>query len=137
MKFVIAVVFLVTCLVFLQTSAVTPDELEILITHSRDCRAKTGATVEMMTMVVAGFFPEDPKIKAQLFCISKKLHFQTEEGEINFEPLTKRVNHILRDSEKTKIIIKKCANKKFSPEETAYHALKCFTEVGKINLLTA
>lgn len=88
-------------------------------------------------MAVAGIFVDDPKLKTQFFCISKKLGFQNEEGEIKLEPLKKRVNGILNDAEKTDEILEKCAVKKSTPDDTAYDALKCFLEHGKINLLTA
>lgn len=68
---------------------------------------------------------EDPKMKEHRLCISKKMGFMDESGEIKIDVLKAKLNVILKDAEKTEKIVTKCAVKKDTPLETANELKKC------------
>ncbi|XP_019866424.1 B2 protein-like [Aethina tumida] len=115
---------------------VTPEQLAKLIEYSKACREQTGATVEQVTKAIAGEFEDDPKLKAQLFCISKKIGFQNEDGSANDEILHKKLLTVVKDEKETDDLIKKCAVPQKTPEESAFQTFKCYFDTKGVNLLS-
>ncbi|XP_049826335.1 B2 protein [Aethina tumida] len=129
---------LLLCFVFAITyvdCTLTVEQLERLTEYSRACRAETGATISQVTRAIAGYFDDDPKLKAQLYCISRKVGFQNDVGDMVLDVIREKIASIITDPHMVDELIELCAIKQATPEETAYITLKCYLDKRGINFI--
>ncbi|CAH0551625.1 unnamed protein product [Brassicogethes aeneus] len=113
----------------------TVEQFAKITEYSKKCRETSGATVEQMLKVMAGEYENDPKLKAQLFCINKKVGIQDESGKLNMAAIMAKLSKLTSGEKETEDVMRSCAVDKESPEETAYSALKCVFDTKGINLI--
>ncbi|CAH0551623.1 unnamed protein product [Brassicogethes aeneus] len=69
----------------------TVEEFSDIVQYSKTCREQTGVPVEMMPKVLVGFFEDDPRLKAQLFCMIKKMGLQEDNGDFNIKGIRQKL----------------------------------------------
>nr|AIX97052.1 odorant-binding protein 6 [Dastarcus helophoroides] len=106
----------------------TDEQKEKIRNYHKECSAVSGVNQEVIAKARKGEFVEDPKFKEHLFCFSKKVGFQNEAGDLQVEVLKAKVGAEHKDQAVVDQLIKKCAVKKQTPQETAYDTIKCYYE---------
>lgn len=71
-------------------------------------------------------YPDDPKLKTHLLCLSKIAGLQDEKGAVHVEPLQKILSEQMKDFAKVKSLLDKCVIQRNTPEQTAFESLWCF-----------
>nr|AVH84924.1 odorant binding protein 17 [Harmonia axyridis]QTE76116.1 odorant binding protein 8 [Harmonia axyridis] len=123
MKFLV-----VAACVLLTVQALTDEQREKLKEHSTACAKSTGVDPEAIANAKKGTFSDDEKFKDYLFCVSKKIGFQNEAGEIQKDVVKQKATVALKDEKLVDEIIKKCAVVKDTPQNTAFEVAKCYYE---------
>lgn len=106
----------------------TQDQVEKLKEHHRECSQISGVSQDLVKKARQGDFSEDQKLKNHLFCVSKKIGFQSEDGKIQNEVLKTKVGAALGDQELANSLIGECAKESTSGPETAFQIIKCYYE---------
>lgn len=86
---------------------------------------ESGISMDLVLKLKKGEYVDDPKVKEQLFCFSKKVGFQNEAGEMQMENIKKHLMELNKDEARTKEIMDKCLVKKATPQETVFEVSKC------------
>lgn len=73
---------------------------------------------------------DDPNAPAHAFCVNKELNILYETGDVSKEELKKFLDGFIDDKDKLSISLEKCAEKKDTPEETAYHLYGCVLKIA-------
>lgn len=94
-----------------------------------ECAAEGNISDELIQQALAGDFPEDDAMKQHLLCISKKLGFLGDNGEINTDTVREHAAIILDDPVKLDGFMSKCLVHKSTPADTAHAGIKCFIEI--------
>nr|ALR72491.1 odorant binding protein 3 [Colaphellus bowringi] len=77
-----------------------------------------------------GDYQDDMKLKKQILCFNKKVGLQDENGDIVLDVAKSKLFDIVKDEKKTMDILKKCAVKKDTPENTAFESAKCLHKLA-------
>lgn len=104
---------------------ITSEQKAKLQQYKEDCKAETGVDVDILKKLKDGEFPDDPKLKDFLFCVSKKAGFQNEAGEVQESVILDKLGHAIKDEEKAKQLTEKCAKQEGSPAEVVYKIVSC------------
>lgn len=91
-----------------------------------ECIKETGVNPDLVTKARNGEFADDEKFKNHLFCVSKKVGFQNEAGDIQEDVIRTKLNAEIKDLDITNKLIAKCALKKATPAQTAYDTIVCY-----------
>lgn len=87
------------------------------------------AMVKAMSTATAS---NDEAVKEHLFCMSKKIGLQDENGELNVDVVKKNVGMIFAgDTEKANIFLSKCKPTTGTPADKAREVLQCFLDLYK------
>ncbi|CAH0551618.1 unnamed protein product [Brassicogethes aeneus] len=124
MKIVLA--FLALAVISAQGATLTDAQKEKLLEFHRECKESSGVEQIVIDDAKAGKYANDPKIKAHLFCVSKKIGLQNEAGEIQKDVMMAKLSALLNDQEIAKKMVELCAKPDSTPEETSYSVLKCY-----------
>ncbi|XP_044265392.1 uncharacterized protein LOC123011816 [Tribolium madens] len=120
MKFLVCLLFVIVAV-----NALTQDQKEKLDKISKECKNQSGVSQELIDKARTGELTNDPKLKAQIYCVSKKTGLATEAGEINMDNLKTKLKKVAANDDEVNKIIQKCVVKKPTPEETAFEVYKC------------
>ncbi|CAG9856348.1 unnamed protein product [Phyllotreta striolata] len=121
------VVLVVVCVCYVQ-SEFTPEQVAKIKQHHAECSKESGVNQELVARARKGDFVEDAKLKRHMFCVSKKIGFQNQEGMVQEEVLKAKVGAILGDQKLADSLIGVCAKNLANGEETAFAAVKCYYE---------
>ncbi|XP_018565058.1 B1 protein-like [Anoplophora glabripennis] len=124
-----SVAIIVTCVIFSTAKAtldITSEQKAKLDEYKDECKKQSGVNVEILKKLPEGEFPEDPKLKEFLFCVSKKTGFQNDAGEIQQAVIIEKLGKALKDPAKAKELTEKCTNQEGSPSEITYKFVICF-----------
>nr|QFO46768.1 odorant binding protein [Cylas formicarius] len=134
MKSLVAVCVFV--FVFAQVNAQTDKQKELLAKHHKECLAKSQVSQITLDKARTGDFQNDPKLAEHILCISKKIGFQNEVGELQREVIERKLKEAVKgDETKTKKLITDCVINDANPKTTAVNAFKCIYQKANINLL--
>nr|AQY18977.1 odorant-binding protein [Galeruca daurica] len=120
--------FLIVAFVCYANAEITAEQKEKLKEYHKACIVESGVNPEVVKQSRQGQFAEDEKFKIHLFCISKKIGFQNDAGEIQTGVLSKKVGAILNDQKLADQLISTCAQAKENAAETTFQTVKCFFE---------
>ncbi|EFA07546.1 odorant binding protein C03 [Tribolium castaneum] len=120
MKFLVCLLFVIVA-----ANALTKEQKEKLDKISKECKNQSGVSQELIDKARTGELINDPKLKAQIYCVSKKAGLATEAGEINMDNLKTKLKKVAANDDEVNKIIQKCVVKKPTPEETAFEVYKC------------
>ncbi|KAL3288144.1 hypothetical protein HHI36_002592 [Cryptolaemus montrouzieri] len=121
----VAVIFV--C-IFVATQALTDEQIHKLDTYREDCAKHTGVDKELAIKARNGDFVEDEKLKEHLYCFSKKIGFQNEAGDLQLDVIRQKLAQEIKDTKVLEDVVKKCAVKKDTPQETSFQVAKCYSE---------
>lgn len=102
--------------------------MEVLLGHHNECKSETNIDDGVATGVLAGNFIDDPVLKQHMFCMSKRLGIQNDDGEIQKEVVREKISQVLDDDEKVTEVTETCSVVRDTPEETAFELAKCIYE---------
>ncbi|XP_044745333.1 uncharacterized protein LOC123307181 [Coccinella septempunctata] len=123
MKFLV-----VAACAIIAVQALTDEQKEKLKNYSTACSESTGVDKEAITNARKGLFTDNEKYKDYLFCMSKKIGYQNEAGEIQKDVLREKALTALKDEKLVDNLIEKCAVAKDTPQNTAFETIKCYYE---------
>ncbi|RZB39061.1 PBP GOBP domain containing protein [Asbolus verrucosus] len=106
--------------------AMTDEQKEKLRKVGKECKEQSGVSQEFIDKVRKGEFVEDPKLKAQMLCVSKKVGLTDDSGNVNVEALRTKVMKVAHNDTDVDKIVEICTVKKDTPEDTAFFTYKCF-----------
>lgn len=89
-----------------------------------ECVTQAGVTDEQVAQVMAGNFLSDPEVKEQIFCMTKKLGFLNDAGEIQMDIIEAMIAEFVPDAALAEKL-KKCGVQKDTPQDTAFELAKC------------
>lgn len=92
------------------------------------CVAETGVKGDAVEGAMAGKFSDDPALKEQFFCMSKKLGFQNEAGELQMDHVATQIAKYVNDPAMAEKLMK-CGEPKSTPQDTAFEVAKCAFQV--------
>ncbi|XP_066262793.1 B2 protein-like [Euwallacea similis] len=133
MKTIIVAVALVGSLLSANAD-LTDEQKQKILTNGKACVAETGVNPELIKAARQGKFTEDDKLKAFTFCMSKKIGFQNDAGEILADVVKQKLGGALGNQETANQIAQKCLVAQSSPQETAFHSFKCYYETTPTHL---
>ncbi|XP_028141918.1 uncharacterized protein LOC114335825 [Diabrotica virgifera virgifera] len=131
MKFL---VFSLVFAVYYANAAITPEQAEKIKSFHKECLPESGVNPELVQKARQGDFANDDKLKAHIFCVSKKIGFQNDAGEIQVEVLKAKVGAALEDPALAAQLIGTCAKQQANGPETAFETIKCYHEKTPIHL---
>ncbi|XP_030764833.1 B2 protein-like [Sitophilus oryzae] len=126
MKLISASFLLVIGFTLIQAQGEIRDEI---LTHSTHCVGETGADLALVEQARRGVFQDDPNLRSFAFCMSRRLGFQNEAGEIQRELIRERLASLL-SADIADQLVKACLIEKATPEETAAAAYRCYYETA-------
>jgi uncharacterized membrane protein YheB (UPF0754 family) len=89
------------------------------------CQNETGVSDKLLSKSLNRQWEDDPKLKQQVLCVSKKRGLMTESGELVFDVWRSQLKEVITNDEEVEKIINECVVKKDTPEETTFYAVKC------------
>ncbi|XP_068912497.1 B1 protein-like isoform X2 [Tenebrio molitor] len=89
------------------------------------CQNETGVSDKLLSKSLNRQWEDDPKLKQQVLCVSKKRGLMTESGELVFDVWRSQLKEVITNDEEVEKIINECVVKKDTPEETTFNAVKC------------
>ncbi|KAJ8980115.1 hypothetical protein NQ317_010901 [Molorchus minor] len=113
---------------FLYSITLPSEKVKKLKAYHTACLNQTSANTSLIEAAGKGEFVEDSRLKEYFLCLSKKIQFQNEDGEIQKNVLRQKMTEVFRDPLVTQQLIEKCAVKQDSPQNTAFNTLKCYYE---------
>nr|AXO78398.1 odorant binding protein 20 [Xylotrechus quadripes] len=111
--------------IIITSQCMTQEEIEYFTGLHREC----GITDDVTDRAMAGNFPEDQQFKERLFCVSKKVGMQDEDGLLLVKEVEDQMRRNVPDEEKVNQILSTCMVQLDTPEETAYRAMKCIHKI--------
>nr|APC94272.1 odorant-binding protein 9 [Pyrrhalta aenescens] len=124
------VIFAYLCLMELcQAEMLAPEMRSKLLEHGEKCYKEAGTDMEVLLKTKEGIFPDDPKLKKQLFCMNKSFGIQQENGEYNEAVMKTILKNNGADDKKADELTKKCLVKKDDPEDSALEMTKCIYSI--------
>ncbi|XP_019866436.1 B2 protein [Aethina tumida] len=119
--------FVVFVAVFGLTLAALSDEQRAkLKTYHEECSKESQVDQSLVEKAKAGEFTDDDGLKNHIFCVSKKLGFQNDAGEIQVGVVKEKLATVIDDPSKIDEIVKKCAVQKDTPQNTAFSTIECY-----------
>lgn len=82
--------------------------------------------MEILKKLRDGVFSEDKKFKEFLFCVSKRIGFQNDAGEVQEAVIAEKLGKALKDTAKAKELTEKCAKQNGSASDITYKVVTCF-----------
>nr|UTN00818.1 odorant binding protein [Semanotus bifasciatus] len=73
---------------------------------------------------------DNPQVGAHMLCESKGVGLQKPDGELDPEIIRSKISLSVKDAAKVDRLVKECAIKKRTPEETAVNLFMCLDENG-------
>nr|WQM40729.1 odorant-binding protein 9 [Xyleborus affinis] len=127
MKTIIVAVALVGSLLYANAD-LTDEQKQKILANGKACVSETGVNPELIKEARQGKFTEDDKLKAFTFCMSKKIGFQNDAGEVQADVVKQKLGGALGNQDTANQIVQKCLVAKSSPQETAFQSFKCYYE---------
>nr|UWL63301.1 odorant binding protein 11 [Pagiophloeus tsushimanus] len=106
----------------------TDEQKQKIQAYGKECVGETSVDTELIKKARAGTFTDDAKLKAFVLCMSKKLGFQNNNGEIQTEVVRQKLGGALNDADAANKLVEKCLVVKGSNEDTAFESFKCYYE---------
>ncbi|XP_076267140.1 B1 protein-like [Rhynchophorus ferrugineus] len=100
---------------------------EQLLGHHNACVGQTGVDQNLVNQARQGTFQDDPRLRAFAFCMSRRLGFQNESGQIQREVVRQRLAGLL-GADVANQLVTTCLMDRATPEETASAAFRCYYE---------
>nr|UTN00837.1 odorant binding protein [Semanotus bifasciatus] len=108
---------------------ISPEEMQALLQYHKDCKLESHASDNLAYGTLAGQFPEDPRLKKHVFCMSKKIGFQDETGKIQRDVFEEQLQKLVTDNDRVEELIELCSVQHDDPEETAMDMAKCYYKI--------
>nr|APC94187.1 odorant-binding protein 28 [Pyrrhalta maculicollis] len=120
--------FLIVAIVCCANAELTAEQKEKVKGYHKECIDVTGANPDLVKQAREGKFADDEKLKNHILCVSKKIGFQNDAGDIQTDVLKHKLGAALGDQAVADQLISTCAQPKANPAETAFQTLKCYYE---------
>nr|AHE13799.1 odorant binding protein [Lissorhoptrus oryzophilus] len=127
MKSFLAAVVIIGALACIEAQ-LTDEQKAKLKEHYTVCVGGTGVDKDVVTKARQGNFVDDPKLKAFAFCMSKRIGFQNEAGDVQPDVVKAKLSGAINDPAAADKLIQQCLIKKENPEDTAFNAFQCYYE---------
>uniref|UniRef100_M3TYY8 Odorant binding protein 4 n=1 Tax=Ips typographus TaxID=55986 RepID=M3TYY8_IPSTY len=112
--------------IFCADADLTQQQKDKLLADGKACVAETGVSTDLIQAARQGKFTEDDKLKAFSFCMSKRLGFQNDAGDIQTEVVKQKLGGALGDLGVAAQLVTKCLVPKATPQETAFESFRCY-----------
>lgn len=93
-----------------------------------DCEKETGVNPQLIDDAKKGKFADDAKLKDFLVCLSKKIGFVNDKGELQHAVLIEKSTGVLGDKAQAEKLNSECAVQKSSLQDTVFDSMKCYHE---------
>ncbi|KAJ8980113.1 hypothetical protein NQ317_010899 [Molorchus minor] len=108
----------------------TDEQKTKLVEHHKACTVPS-RDKEFLESLVTGDLLDDQQFKEYLFCISKLIGFQNENGDINRTRILEKLRKSIKDPSKAEEYTETCLSKATnSPTETVYAVIKCVDAIS-------
>ncbi|KAJ8955685.1 hypothetical protein NQ318_008556 [Aromia moschata] len=98
----------------------TEEQIQKLLVHHKACLTVPSRGDEFAGSLVKGVLIDDQQFKEYLFCISKRIGFQNDAGDVNKELIIEKLRKSVKDPSKAEEYVDTCLAKKTdSPIDTA------------------
>ncbi|XP_030764832.1 uncharacterized protein LOC115889053 [Sitophilus oryzae] len=133
MKVFVAIALMVA---LVQVNGQTDKQKELLAQHYKQCVEQSKVDQNVLQQARAGNFANDAQLKDHILCITKKIGFQNETGQLQKSVIEKKLKEALKgNAEQAKKLIDECVLADKDPKVQAFNAFKCIHQKAKINLL--
>ncbi|KAH1007143.1 hypothetical protein HUJ04_004416 [Dendroctonus ponderosae] len=112
-------------LVAVRAQILSQSEKEKMRAIHEGCMKETGADQALIHKAVKGEYVDDPKLKNQIFCVTQKIGFTDESGEIMKDLTVKKLTEKFKNEKVINAAVEKCVDKKATPSDTAFEFVKC------------
>lgn len=102
----------------------TPEVKQKLLDMHNACVAESGVSADLVKGAMTGNFPNDPTLKEDFYCMSKKIGIQNENGQLQTDTIASLVSKYVTDPTIADNVMK-CAIEQGTPQDTAYEFAKC------------
>nr|WJJ63272.1 odorant binding protein 14 [Pachyrhinus yasumatsui] len=134
MKVLFVAVFALFALTQVQSQ--TDKQKELLAQHYKQCLEISKVDQTILQKARIGEFANDPKLKEHILCVTRKIGFQNDAGELQREVIKRKLKEAVKgDEAKAKVLMEACAIANPDPKAQAYNAFKCIWQKAQINLL--
>nr|AVI04896.1 putative odorant-binding protein 16 [Anthonomus grandis] len=121
------VVFVLVAVVACKSAGLTDEQKAKVQVYGKECVTDTGVDPELIKKARAGSFADDAKLKAFTFCMSTKIGFQNDAGDIQADVIKEKLSSAI-SAEVADMLIERCLKKLDTNEDTAYEVFKCYYE---------
>lgn len=105
-----------------------PETRQMLMEFHNKCVAETGISEETVAQAMTGNLPDDATLKKHIFCMSKKIGFQNDAGELQVDQIKEILSKYVGDPVMEEKLMG-CVVQKGDPQTTAYEVAKCAVQV--------
>ncbi|CAH1363856.1 unnamed protein product [Tenebrio molitor] len=117
--------YLISFTLLVTVQAITLEQAETMYKIGSKCQNEPGVSQDIVNRARNDDWEDDPKLKQQILCVSKKLGLATESGEMVVDSWRSGLRKVSINDEEVERIVNECVVKKDTPEETAFNAVKC------------
>ncbi|XP_018565059.1 uncharacterized protein LOC108906319 [Anoplophora glabripennis] len=107
---------------------ITEEQKSKLIGHHKVCSEQVSVQDDVIEKLLEGVFSEDQSFKNYLFCLSKRIGFQNEAGEVQKEVIITKLRDSIEDPSKAEEYTEKCLVKEGKPADVVYKVVTCLQE---------
>lgn len=96
--------------------------------HRKICLDQTVVDAGKIEAARKGQFVDDAKVKDYLVCVSKRMSFLNDAGNLQHPVLKAKVGAVFEDQNLADKLDAECAVEKTTPQETIFELAKCYYE---------
>ncbi|KAJ8924144.1 hypothetical protein NQ315_006928 [Exocentrus adspersus] len=115
---------------------ITEEQRSKLLAHHKACSKEVNVGDDVAEKLLDGVFPNDKTFKDYLYCLSKRIGFQNQAGEVQKDVIVKKLKDSIEDPSKAEEYALKCLVEDKDPAELVYRVVTCLQE-STPNLLFA
>nr|UYS88361.1 odorant binding protein 9 [Aromia bungii] len=126
MKYVVGLLATVLAVSLAESEIFTEEQIKGLLVHHKPCLTIPTRDDEFGKRLANLDVIDDEQLKDYLFCVSKRIGFQNEAGDIRKEVLVEMIRNSKKNTPKAEEYVDIClANKNDSPTDTIYKVASC------------
>lgn len=107
---------------------ITDEQRAKLVEHHKVCSGEVGVQDDVIEKLLDGVFTEDQTFKDYLLCVSKRIGFQNEAGEVQKDVIITKLRDSIEDSSKAEEYVEKCLVEEGNPADVVYKVVTCLQE---------
>lgn len=107
---------------------ITDSQKAKLLAHHKVCSGEVSVQDDVVEKLLEGVFSEEQVFKDYLLCLSKRIGFQNEAGEVQKEVIITKLRDSIQDPSKAEEYTEKCLVEEGNPADVVYKVVTCLQE---------